>query len=72
MFVADSYHYQPHLPGGVGVVEGTMAALYSGLGVQSSIMVVVILVYRMFSFWLPTLVGFPLAAYLQHSKDNLN
>ncbi|WP_440951711.1 lysylphosphatidylglycerol synthase transmembrane domain-containing protein [Methanococcoides sp. FTZ1] len=57
------------IPGGVGVVEGTMAALYSGLGVQSSIMVVVILVYRMFSFWLPTLVGFPLAAYLQHSND---
>ncbi|WP_445475348.1 lysylphosphatidylglycerol synthase transmembrane domain-containing protein [Methanococcoides methylutens] len=60
------------IPGGVGIVEGTMAALYSGLGVQSSIMVVVILVYRMFSFWLPTLIGFPLAAYLQHSKNNFN
>ncbi|MCQ1534518.1 hypothetical protein FTO70_02165 [Methanosarcina sp. KYL-1] len=33
------------------------------------IVVVVILSYRMFSFWLPTLLGFPLAYYLQHSKN---
>jgi uncharacterized protein (TIRG00374 family) len=58
------------VPGGVGVVEGTMAAIYSGLGVQSSIMVVVILVYRVISFWLPSLLGFPLAAYLQHSNNH--
>lgn len=60
------------VPGGVGIVEGTMAAIYGGLGVQSSIMVVVILVYRMISFWLPTLLGFPLAAYLQHSNNRFN
>ncbi len=53
------------LPGGVGVVESTMAALYTGLGVPGPIAVVVILSYRMFSFWIPTFLGFPLAAYLQ-------
>ena len=53
------------LPGGVGVVESTMAALYTGLGVPGSIAVVVILGYRMFSFWIPTLIGFPIAFYLQ-------
>lgn len=53
------------LPGGVGVVESSMAALYTGLGVPGPIAVVVILSYRMFSFWIPTFVGFPLAAYLQ-------
>jgi uncharacterized membrane protein YbhN (UPF0104 family) len=54
------------LPGGVGVVEGTMAALYDGLGVPDAVTVVVILVYRAISFWMPTLLGFPLVPYLQH------
>jgi uncharacterized membrane protein YbhN (UPF0104 family) len=58
------------LPGGVGVVEGTMAALYTGLGVPASVVVVVILAYRLLSFWLPTLIGFPLAAYLQHTENH--
>ena len=53
------------LPGGVGVVESTMAALYKGLGVPGSIAVVVILGYRLFSFWIPTLIGFSIAFYLQ-------
>jgi uncharacterized protein (TIRG00374 family) len=48
------------LPGGVGIVEGTMAALYDGLGV------VVIRAYRAISFWLPTLLGLPLRPYFQH------
>lgn len=56
------------LPGGVGVVEGTMAALYNGLGVPNPITVVVILAYRLLSFWLPTLLGFPIASYLQRSN----
>ncbi|MCG7847660.1 MAG: YbhN family protein [ANME-2 cluster archaeon] len=53
------------IPGGVGIVEGTMAALYTGLGVPDPVVVVVILIYRLLSFWLPSLFGFPLAAYLQ-------
>jgi uncharacterized protein (TIRG00374 family) len=54
------------LPGGVGIVEGTMAALYDGLGVPNDVTVVVILIYRFLSFWLPLLIGFPLIFYLQH------
>jgi uncharacterized membrane protein YbhN (UPF0104 family) len=57
------------LPGGVGVVEGTMAALYAGLGVPAPVLVVVILTYRLLSFWLPTLIGFPIAAYFQHAEN---
>lgn len=53
------------LPGGIGVVESMMAALYTGLGVPGSIAVVVVLSYRVFSFWIPTLIGFPIAFYLQ-------
>jgi uncharacterized membrane protein YbhN (UPF0104 family) len=63
------------LPGGVGIVEGTMAALYDGLGVPKGVTVVVILIYRFLSFWLPLLVGFPLILYLQRvaggAKDPL-
>jgi uncharacterized protein (TIRG00374 family) len=58
------------IPGGVGVVEGSMATLYAGLGVPSSIAVVVVLAYRFISFWLPSLSGFPIAAYLQREKGN--
>jgi uncharacterized protein (TIRG00374 family) len=54
------------LPGGVGIVEATMAALYNGLGVPSGVTVVVILIYRFLSFWLPLLVGLPLIPYFQH------
>jgi uncharacterized membrane protein YbhN (UPF0104 family) len=53
------------LPGGVGIVEGTMAALYNGLGVPNAVTVVVILAYRLISFWLPAFLGFPMVPYLQ-------
>jgi uncharacterized protein (TIRG00374 family) len=63
------------LPGGVGIVEGTMAALYDNLGVPNGVTVVVILIYRFLSFWLPLLVGFPLILYLQRvagdARDSL-
>jgi uncharacterized membrane protein YbhN (UPF0104 family) len=59
----------PMLPGGVGIVESTMAALYTGLGVPNAVAVVVILIYRFFSFWLPSLLGFPLIPYLQHAAS---
>jgi glycosyltransferase 2 family protein len=53
------------IPGGVGVVESSMAALYSGMGIPHATIVVVILSYRLISFWIPGLLGFPIAAYLQ-------
>jgi uncharacterized protein (TIRG00374 family) len=52
------------LPGGVGVIEGSMVALYDSLRVPNAVSVVVILGYRLFSFWLPTLLGFAAATYL--------
>jgi uncharacterized protein (TIRG00374 family) len=52
------------LPGGLGIVEGTMAVLYGAFGVPNAILVVVILAYRLLSFWLPTLLGFLLIPYL--------
>ena len=52
------------LPGGVGVIEASMVALYDSLRVPNPVSVVVFLGYRLFSFWLPTLLGFAAAAYL--------
>ena len=56
------------VPGGVGVVETSMAAMYNSLGVPNPITVVVVLGYRLISFWLPSIIGFPVAAYLQRSQ----
>jgi uncharacterized protein (TIRG00374 family) len=53
-------------PGGVGLIESSMAAVYSTLGVPRSICIVVVLSYRLFSFWLPTLFGFAAAGYLEN------
>lgn len=59
------------LPGGVGVIEGAMVALYGSFGVPKAILVVVILAYRLLSFGLPTLLGFGLIPYLQqHARAN--
>ncbi|HLF76596.1 MAG TPA: YbhN family protein [Dehalococcoidia bacterium] len=55
------------LPGGVGVVEGSMAALYAALGVSGSIVVVVTLGYRLLSFWIPVALGFVFAIWLDHT-----
>ncbi|MCB0065431.1 MAG: flippase-like domain-containing protein [Caldilineaceae bacterium] len=53
------------LPGGVGVIEGTMAVLFGGFGVPSAVLVIVVLSYRLCSFWLPTILGFTLIPFLQ-------
>ena len=57
------------IPGGVGVVESSMAVLYNGLGVPQAATVVVELGYRLISFWIPSLAGFPIAAYLERSHS---
>lgn len=55
----------PIVPGGVGVVEATMTAIFVALGAPADATLIATLGYRLFSFWLPTLLGFPLAVYLQ-------
>lgn len=55
-------------PGGVGVVEGSMVAVYTSLKVPNEVSVVVILGYRLLSFWIPTLLGFIAATYLEKAQ----
>ena len=52
--------------GGIGVGEATMIGLYGTLGVPRPIAVVVVLGYRLLSFWLPTLAGIAVATYFEH------
>lgn len=58
------------LPGGVGVVEATMAALFTSLGVPKEISVVGVIGYRLISFWLTIFVGFALSPFLNPKKAN--
>ena len=57
-------------PGGVGVMEASMVAMYESLKVPNEISVVVILGYRLLSFWIPSILGFVAAAYLTRSQSN--
>jgi uncharacterized protein (TIRG00374 family) len=56
------------IPGGIGVIEGGMVAIYTSLGIPGAVSVVVILSYRLLSFWLPSLLGFAAAVYLQKTQ----
>ena len=58
--------------GGVGVVEASMIGLYSVLGVPNGSAVVVVLAYRVFSFWMPTLIGIPLIPYIERRMTRPN
>lgn len=58
------------LPGGIAVVEVTMTALYGGLGVPANIAVVAVLTYRLISFWIPSILGIPIAIAMQ-SRSSL-
>lgn len=50
--------------GGAGVVEAAMVALYVLLGVPKPTAIVAVLGYRLFSFWLPTIIGMALVPFL--------
>lgn len=45
------------LPGGIGGVDGGMIGAFVAFGVSGGLALVAVLVYRVFSFWLPTLPG---------------
>ncbi|HYH79809.1 MAG TPA: YbhN family protein [Longimicrobium sp.] len=53
------------IPGGIGVVEGMMIALYHGFGVPTATAVLVVLAYRVIAFWMPNILGFCIIPLLQ-------
>ena len=56
------------IPGGSGVVEGGMVAIFINLGVPGYISVIAALGYRFLSFWLPSLIGILIMFYLQRDS----
>lgn len=52
-------------PQGIGVVEGTLLAVFAGLGVPWPVNLAVSLSYRGLAFWLPTAIGFLLLRRLK-------
>ncbi len=54
------------LPGGIGGIDGGMIGAFAALGVDVNLAIVAVLVYRGFTFWLPTIPG--IIAYLQLRK----
>jgi uncharacterized protein (TIRG00374 family) len=54
------------LPGGIGGVDGGMIGAFAAFNVDTGLAVVAVLVYRGFTFWLPTVPG--VIAYLQLRK----
>jgi glycosyltransferase 2 family protein len=56
------------LPGGVGAVEATMIGLYATLGTPTDVGFIVVLSYRVISFWIPTLLGLVAAPYLERAS----
>lgn len=59
------------VPGGLGIIETSMAALFTSLAVPDDIALVVVLGYRLISFWIPILVGF-LVYFLINRKQARN
>lgn len=54
------------IPGGIGVTDGSLVLIYSGLGISSSVALMATLVFRLFSFWIWIPVGF--LSYLSLNK----
>ena len=57
--------------GGAGVVETAMLALYVVLGVPKPAAIVAVLGYRLFSFWLPTVIGIALVPVLGTRREQI-
>ncbi len=57
------------LPGGVGVIEVSMNAILSSLGVPAEISIVAVIGYRLISFWLTTFIGLSLSPFLTRKKS---
>jgi len=58
------------IPGGIGVIETAMAGFFVSQAVPDDIALVVVLGYRLISFWIPILLGFLGYFLLNRSKDS--
>jgi uncharacterized membrane protein YbhN (UPF0104 family) len=61
----------PVLPGGLGAVEVTLPAIFAAGGSSYAASAVVVLAWRLLSFWLPTLAGLASLLWLHRSRSPL-
>lgn len=45
------------VPGGLGVIEGSLALIFIGFGIPASTALAAVLIFRLISFWLPVPIG---------------
>lgn len=57
------------IPGGMGVTEGTMVLIFSSLGVEPTVALTAVLVFRLFSFWMWIPIG--LYSFLALQKETI-
>ncbi len=55
-------------PGGLGVVEAALVAVYTAVGVETEVAIVAVLLFRVATYWLPILPGWAAFAYLTRTK----
>lgn len=53
------------VPGGIGLVEGMMVAIFHHVGEETRVALLAVVAYRLIAFWLPNLVGFAFVPVLQ-------
>jgi uncharacterized protein (TIRG00374 family) len=51
----------PLTPGGIGLVEAGLAGIFAAFGTPAGVAVVVVLAYRLLSFWIPVFAGIPVS-----------
>jgi glycosyltransferase 2 family protein len=56
------------VPGGIGVAEAAMTAFLVGFGVEESVAFAATLTYRVVTFYLPAVIGFPSMRWLERNS----
>jgi uncharacterized protein (TIRG00374 family) len=56
------------IPGGVGLIEGMMVAIFHHVGEQTRVAVLAVIAYRLLAFWIPNLAGFGVVPFLQAGR----
>ncbi len=56
-------------PGGLGVVEASLVAVYTAVGVPAEIAILAVVLFRMATYWLPILPGWIALTYLTKTRQ---
>ena len=57
------------IPGGLGIVEGSLALIFIGFGVPASTALAAVLIFRFISFWIPVPIG--LASFIHLRRNDI-